>query len=115
MTENQRAYVIKHLYPVLREAIMQFAIEAQRSTDFENFINKFGKQDLPPASSQQPRSSSFGNNYTLNAARSYATNNAPVVAPSSDLAASSEMLLNSRFNKALFQNYSFKAVNNRQR
>jgi hypothetical protein len=28
LTENQRAYVINHLYPSLREAIKQFAIEA---------------------------------------------------------------------------------------
>ena len=39
LTENQRAYIIKHLYPSLREAIASFAIEAQRSADFELFIN----------------------------------------------------------------------------
>lgn len=41
LSENQRAYVINHLYPSLREAIKQFAIEAQRSSDFETFVTNF--------------------------------------------------------------------------
>jgi hypothetical protein len=41
LTENQRAYVINHLYPSLREAIKQFAIEAQRSSEFESFVANF--------------------------------------------------------------------------
>ena len=60
LTENQRAYVIKHLYPVLREAVTQFAIEAQRSSDFEKFV----KLNARSMSIQQPPKeggeSSFG-------------------------------------------------------
>jgi len=44
LTENQRAYVIKHLYPTLREAIQVFAVDAQRSSNFENFVLSAGRE-----------------------------------------------------------------------
>jgi hypothetical protein len=52
LTENQRAYIIKHLYPTLREAVQVFAIEAQRTSHFETFVTSTGRDTFFSKSSR---------------------------------------------------------------
>ena len=84
LTENQRAYIIKHLYPTLKEAINVFAIEAQRTSHFEGYVTSCGRQTFfsqgPPQSVQY--------------------NQQPSGAP--------QTMTSEKLNK-LFANYSFKA------